>query len=86
MKALISPTELVYRVCSIEIDEDTGVKFQRTEPIPNAGRVAQVEQDENVFEVAAPLFWVSCQDDCVAGVFYYDKETGSIEKINHTVA
>lgn len=32
-------------------------------------RVAQVEQ--NVFEVAHPLHWVDCPDDCVADVWWY---------------
>lgn len=32
-------------------------------------RVAQVEQ--NTFEVAPPLHWVDCPDDCVADVWWY---------------
>jgi hypothetical protein len=32
-------------------------------------RVAQVEQ--NTFEVAPPLFWIDCPDDCVADVWWY---------------
>lgn len=33
-------------------------------------RVAEVITQE--FEVAAPLFWTDCPDDCVADVWYYD--------------
>jgi hypothetical protein len=32
-------------------------------------RVAQVEQ--NTFEVAPPLHWIDCPDDCVADVWWY---------------
>ena len=32
-------------------------------------RIAQVEQ--TAFEVAAPLFWIDCPDDCVADVWWY---------------
>lgn len=32
-------------------------------------RVAQV--DALGFEVAQPLFWVGCSDDCVADLWYY---------------
>lgn len=33
-------------------------------------RVAEVSAQE--FEVAAPLFWTDCPDDCVADAWYYD--------------
>ena len=33
-------------------------------------RVAEVTT--NPFEVAPPLFWVACPDDCVADQWYYD--------------
>lgn len=43
---------------------------KRTDYEGNIGeRIAQVEQ--NSFEVAAPLFWVDCPDDCVADVWWY---------------
>ena len=43
---------------------------KRTDYQGNVGeRVAQVEQTG--FEVAAPLFWVDCADDCVADVWWY---------------
>jgi hypothetical protein len=39
--------------------------------IPNAERVAEVTSQP--FDVAPPLFWVSCADDVVADQWYYDK-------------
>lgn len=32
-------------------------------------RVAQVSSNE--FDVASPLFWVDCSDDCVADLWWY---------------
>lgn len=42
------------------------------EPREAGYRVAQVEQDENIFAVAEALFWVDCADDVVADLFWYD--------------
>jgi hypothetical protein len=47
----------------------------------SAKRIAQVSQDSEVFEVAPPLFWVSCPDDCVADLWFFNEETGSCEHI-----
>lgn len=50
---------------------------KRTDYEGNVGeRIAQVEQ--NSFEVAAPLFWVDCSDDCVADVWWYYNGTCSV--------
>jgi len=35
-------------------------------------RVAEVEEDDKVFPVANPLFWVNCPDDLVADQKWYD--------------
>ena len=35
-------------------------------------RICQVEQLS--FEVAQPLFWVACPDECVADFWYYIQE------------
>ena len=35
-------------------------------------RVCQVEQVS--FEVAQPLFWTACPDDCIADQWYYIQE------------
>jgi hypothetical protein len=35
-------------------------------------RVAEVEPDYKVFEVAKPFFWADCPDECSADIWYYD--------------
>jgi len=41
-----------------------------TDYLGNVGeRIAQVE--EQPFEVALPLFWVECSNECVADVWWY---------------
>jgi hypothetical protein len=47
------------------------------EPRQTGYRVAQVEQQE--FEVASPLFWVSCATDVVADQFWYDPTDQTIK-------
>jgi len=42
-------------------------------------RVAQVELQE--FEVASPLFWVTCSNDVVADGFWYDPSDQTIKPI-----
>ena len=49
------------------------------EPRETGYRVAQVEQQE--FEVAPPLFWVTCADDVVADQFWYDPADQTIKPI-----
>jgi hypothetical protein len=39
-------------------------------------RVAEVAAVS--FEVAEPLFWVECNDEVVADMFYYDTQTQTI--------
>ena len=41
-------------------------------------RVAQVEPDGQTFEIALPLYWMPCEDDVVANV-YYLANNGSIQ-------
>jgi hypothetical protein len=50
-----------------------------TEPRESGYRVAQVELDNQTFEVGAPLFWTSCSDDIVADQFWYNPNTKTIE-------
>ena len=52
-----------------------------TEPVLTGYRVAQVEQDENIFAVADSLFWTDCADDVVADQFWYDPADGTIKEI-----
>lgn len=51
------------------------------EPRETGYRVAQVEPNDEVFEVAQPLFWVDCADDVVADQFWYDHETQTIKPV-----
>jgi hypothetical protein len=64
--ALISPQEEVYN-------------YTVKPPVPLGYRVADTSQTP--FEVAPPLFWVSCADDVVADQFYYDPNTQQINSI-----
>lgn len=50
------------------------------EPRETGYRVAEVEPDDKVFEVAQPLFWVDCADDVIADQFWYDPETETIKQ------
>jgi hypothetical protein len=49
------------------------------EPRELGYRVAQVEDLNNIFEVANDLFWVDCADDVIADQFWYDPNTQKIE-------
>lgn len=51
------------------------------EPRESGYRVAQVEQDTNIFPVAEGLFWVDCADNVVADQFWYDPADGIIKPI-----
>lgn len=42
------------------------------EPRADGFRVAQIVAAEDVFEVAAPLFWTNCDDSVVADQFWFD--------------
>lgn len=59
MKALISPNEDVY---DNTIDP----------PVYLGQRIAQVELEENVFEVSAPLYWIPCEDYVNGTTYYYN--------------
>jgi len=34
-------------------------------------RIAQIENDGNIFEIAPPFFWESCPDECDPNTWYY---------------
>lgn len=72
------------------IDPDTSVRhivsWTITPPIkpvyatyPNSARVADVVTTS--FDVAPPLFWVTCADDVMADQWYYDMSNGSINPV-----
>lgn len=49
------------------------------EPTQTGYRVAQVAADDAVFSVAEGLMWVSCAEDVVADLFWYDPQDQSIK-------
>jgi hypothetical protein len=61
MKALISPSEKR----NIYIDSETN---------KDVFRVAEVKPNDEDFDVAPPLFWKECPDECKADLWYYDPE------------
>lgn len=65
MKALISPEE-IYTASYITAWIDGEPQY---ESIEGCQRVVEVA--ENTFEVAEPLYWMDCPDDCVADQWYY---------------
>ena len=52
------------------------------EPVEAGYRVAQVEPNENIFDVAEGLFWVDCADDIVQDQFWYDPLDQSIKPVS----
>lgn len=52
-----------------------------TEPVLTGYRVAQVEQDANIFAVADSLFWMDCADDVAADQFWYDPSDETIKEV-----
>lgn len=70
MHALISPPESVSYISSWQLIEDNFYEPVYT-TIEGAMRVAQVIEDEYVFDIAPPYFWVACPTECVADMWYY---------------
>jgi hypothetical protein len=71
MKALISPNEQI-TVQWIGSWEKVDDEWQpKSEAIEDCIRVAEVEPDDKVFEVAAPLYWIDCPEDCTAEGWYF---------------
>jgi hypothetical protein len=65
MKALISPNESFNLTWISAWDGDTPIRSE----ILDCQRVAEVEPE--AFEVAPPLHWVDCADDCKADEWYF---------------
>lgn len=55
--------------------------ISKIEPRESGYRVAQVEQDDNIFDVAEDLFWTDCPDECVADIWFYNPESEMCEPI-----
>jgi len=49
------------------------------EPRETGYRVAQVENDNLQFDVADPLFWISCNNEILADQFWYDPSDETIK-------
>lgn len=49
--------------------------ISKIEPRNTGFRVAQVEPESKIFEVAEDFEWVDCPDDVVADQFWYDPKT-----------
>lgn len=62
--ALVSPNESVYTYTY-------GADKQKV-PVYLGERIAEVTTQP--FDIAPPLFWVSCADDVEADLWYYDKD------------
>jgi len=77
--ALISPNESVSYI-SGWTDSPKPQPIYTT--ISNAQRVAEVV--DTTFEVATPLFWITCSDDVVTDQFYYDSVSATINQIPPT--
>ena len=72
MKALISPNELFnYTWVTSWKQVNNEWVPNTTSSIENCQRIAQVESDNKVFEVAQPLFWFDCPENCVSDFWYY---------------
>ena len=65
MKALISSTELIYKYDGSYLGH----------------RVAQVEPDNAIFEVAVGLSWVDCANNIVADRWYFDSNDNQIKPV-----
>ena len=93
-KALISSQESVQNISSWKqiYDTDGETPITDTTPqiwvpiftdIPNAQRVAQVEDNE--FEVHSSLFWVDCNSSVTAEGYYYDSSDSTIKPITNAI-
>lgn len=51
------------------------------EPVQTGYRVAQVEQDVNIFDVADSLFWIDCEPDVLPDQFWYDPADETIKPV-----
>jgi len=77
MKALISPNETfdITWVSSWNWVEPDNGSTPRWEPtyseVTNCIRVAEVKPDNEVFEVALPLYWVDCSNECNPNDYYF---------------
>lgn len=83
MKALISLNELfIYTWVTSWKQEDGKWVPNTTDSITDCQRVVGVEPDDKVFEVAQPLYWFDCPEDCVADEWYFKDNQVQIKPQN----
>lgn len=77
MKALINPNEEIKYISSYN-NQELVYRLEDLKPIYTTvgKRVCEVAQNE--FPVALPLFWIDCNLDIVADMYYYDETSQSI--------
>lgn len=87
MKALISPSEKVtyteertQTVTDPQTNEETTETYMHSEEIPNAARIAQIEETE--FDVGGDLYWVDCANTVKTDTHYYDTSDSTIKAIS----
>jgi hypothetical protein len=71
MKALISPNESFNLSWISSWNKEGSIWIPIYSEILDCQRVAEVKPDDKVFDVASPLHWVSCPDDCKADEWYF---------------
>jgi hypothetical protein len=67
MKALISPNEYFNLKWISDWDNDIPLYSE----VLDCKRVAEVVPDNKAFEVAPPLHWVDCPEDCQPDLWYF---------------
>jgi hypothetical protein len=77
MKALINPNEEAKYISSYDNQEPV-YKAEDFKPIYTVVGKRVCEVTENDFPVASPLFWIDCNSEIVADIYYYDETTQSI--------
>jgi len=77
MKALINPNEEAKYISSYDNQEPI-YKYEDLKPIYTVVGKRVCEVAQNDFPVAQPLFWMDCNSDIVADIYYYDQTTQSI--------
>ena len=91
-QALINPAQEVQYISSWELNPYYNPKIvpplQEYNPIysiyANSQAIWQIELDGQTFEVASPLYWLSCPDTTVAYEYYYDSVTLTYPQIVNT--
>ncbi len=82
MKALISPNESFTFVWISDWELVNNQWQPIYSQIDDCIRVAEVQPNNKIFDVAPPLQWVDCPDECEANEWYYKDEQVYIKQEN----